>query len=233
MTRRRWKFAALLAAIVALYWLSFPTFTHRYRLTITVETDGQVHSASSVIEVRFHFWPQFVAGLSNGNQYAVEIRGQAVLVDLGARGALVASLGSYTDRSAVNAEWLALRALNPQPVMPESSYVTTRERLRELPGPPARADLTPNNLPQFIWFKDATDQTTAMPVKATEFAAVLGDGARLVSAQLEMTRDAVVINIDRKLPWYNALERSQKTWGITAMSDKFELAYTMFVGGGK
>jgi hypothetical protein len=233
MTRGRWKFAAILAAIVALYWLSFPTFTHRYRLTIAVETDGQVHSASSVIEVRFHFWPQFVAGLSNGNQYALEVRGQAVLVDLGARGALAASLRSYTDRSSVNAEWLGLRALNPQPVMPEGSYVATRERLRELPGSPARADLTPDNMPQFIWFKDVADQTTAKAIKAAEFAAVIGGDARLVSAQLEMTRDAIVINIDRKLPWYDAMERSQKTWGITAMSDKFELAYTMFVGGGK
>ncbi len=233
MTRGRWIAASCVAAIVALYWLSFPTYSHRYRLTIAVETDGQVHSASSVIEVRFHFWPQFVAGLSNGNQYALEVRGQAVLLNLGPRGALAASLRSYTDRSSVNAEWLALRALNPQPVMPEGSYVATRERLRELPGPPARADLTPDNLPQFIWFKDTADPTTATPVKATEFAAVLGDDARLVSAQLEMTRDSIVVDIDKKLPWYDALERTQKARGITAMSDKFELAYIMFVGGGK
>jgi hypothetical protein len=232
MTRGRWIVAACVAALVAWYWLSFPTYAHRYRLTIAVEADGQVHSGSSVIEVRYHFWPQFLAGLAGGGQYAVDVRGQAVLVDLGARGALVASLG-YTDRAAVNAQWLALRALNPQPEMPEGSYVVTRERLRELSGAPARSDLMPDNLPQFIWFKDVADPTTAMPVKPTEFAAVLGGDARLASAQLEMTRDSIVIDIDKKLSWYDALEKSQKTVGIITEPGKFQLAYIMFVGGGK
>jgi hypothetical protein len=170
--------------------------------------------------------------LSNGNQYALEVRGQAVLVDLGALGVLVASLG-YTDRTAVSAQWLALRALNPQPEMPEGSYAVTRESLRGLPEAPARADLMPDNLPQFIWFKDIADPATARPVKPTEFAAVLGGDARPASAQLEMTRDSIVIDIDKKLPWYDALEKSQKTFGIITEPRKFQLAYIMFVGGGR
>jgi hypothetical protein len=233
MTRGRWIAASCAAAIVALYWLSFPTHSHRYRLTIAVEVDGQVHSASSVIEVRFRFGPQFLAGLAAGGQYAVDVRGQAVLVDLGARGALVTSLRSYTDRAAVDAESLALRAFNPLPQMPKGSYVVTKERLRELPRPPARTDLAPDNQPQFIWFRDIADPTTARPVEARDFAAVIGDDARLASDYIEMTRDSLGVDIDKKLPWYDALERSQKRWGITAMSDKFELAYIMFVGGGR
>jgi len=232
MTRTLWIVAVGFAAMVAWYWLSFPTYSHRYRLTIAIEADGQVHSGSSVIEVRFHFWPQFVAALSNGNQYAIDVRGQAVLVELGARGVLVASLSSRLDRTAVSAPWLSLRALNPQSQMPEGGYVVTRERLRELSGAPAHADLTPENLPQFIWFKNIADPTTAMPLKAPDFAAVIGGDARLASAKLETTDDPIVIDINQKLPWYKELENSQKNHMVIYRQDQFQLTYDMIVGDG-
>jgi hypothetical protein len=200
MTRGRWIVVSCVAAIVAWYWLSFPTYSHRYRLTIAVETDGQVHSASSVIEVRFRFWPQFLAGLAAGGQYAVDVRGQAV------------------------------RAFNPLPQMPQGSYVVTKERLRELPRPPACADLTADNLPQFIWFKDVADQRTARPTKATEFSATIAEGTRLVSATIEMTDSPIVIDIDKKLPWYRALKKSQREIG-SPFGGTSPLSYNMFVGG--
>jgi hypothetical protein len=230
MTRTRWIIAACVTGIVAWCWLSFPTYTHRYRLTIAVEVDGQVHSGSSVIEVRYRFWPQFIAGLSGGSQYASNIGGQAVLVELGTRGALVASLLSYTDRAAVNAQYLALRALTPMPRMPEGGYVVTRDRLSDLSKAQGRVDLAPGNLPEFIWFRDITDPSTAKPVKAADFAAVIGAGARLSSAQLELTHDPIVVDIDKELPWYDALEKSQKTHGINTVQGKFQIAYNMFVG---
>ena len=192
----------------------------------------QIINKINSLSCRFHFWPQFVAGLSNGNQYAVDIKGQAVLVDLGTRGALVAALSKQLDRTAVSAQWLSLRALNPQQEMPEGSYVVTRERLRELSGIPARADLTPDNLPQFIWFKDVADPTTARPVKATDFAVVIGGNARLASAQLETTGDPIVIDIMQKLPWYSKLENSQKNRVMIYRQDQFQLIYDMIVGEG-
>jgi len=229
MTRARWIVGACVAALVALYWLNFPTYSHRYRLTISVEADGQVHSGSSVIEIRFRFWPQFVAGLSGGGQYAVDVRGQAVFVDLGAHGALVASLVSYTDQAAVSAQWLALRALNPQPEMSEGSYVVTRERLRELSEAPRRAGLTPDNLPQFVWFKDVVDPATARPVKATDFAAVIGGNASLAIAQVEMTGKPIAVDIDKKLPWYGQLKASAT--GVLNLQGGFALGDRMFIGG--
>ena len=73
------------AAIVVWIWLSFPTTSYRYRLTIVVELDGRVHSGSSVIEVRYRFFPEFFSQLANGNQYERSVAGQAVLVELGER----------------------------------------------------------------------------------------------------------------------------------------------------
>ncbi len=42
---------ALIAAAVIWYKWNFPTTSYRYRLTVAVEVDGQIHSGSSVIEV--------------------------------------------------------------------------------------------------------------------------------------------------------------------------------------
>jgi hypothetical protein len=39
--------------LVILWAWRYPTYTHRYWLTIAIETDGVVHSGSSVIEVRW------------------------------------------------------------------------------------------------------------------------------------------------------------------------------------
>jgi hypothetical protein len=143
---------------------------------------------------------------------------------------LVAALQSFTDRSVVDARWLALRTFNPQPEMPEGSYVATRERLSELPGPPASADLKPDDLLQLVWFTDAADRRTARPIKATEFSTTIGDGARLVSARIEMTDDPIVIDIDKKLPWYRALESSEKEIRPLFEQGTTPLSYRMFVG---
>jgi hypothetical protein len=230
-----WIVAVCVAAAIGVwFWLSFPIYAYRYRLTVAVVVDGKVHSSSSVIEVRYNFWPQFVAGLSNGGQYSVRITGEAVLIDLGTRGALLTSLITLgegePERRAVGAESLALRAFTPLPQMPQGGYVVTRERLSALSAKHGRVDLMPDNLPPFIWFKDVADPATARSVQAPDFAAVLGGDARLVSAQIEMTNDPIVIDIDKKLLWYGALERSQKASGIQSMPGKLLLSYNMFVG---
>src|ERR1700728_2429725 len=84
------------------FWVSFPTVSYRYRLTVAVECDGQVHSGSSVIEVLLRFNPKWLP--PSGGTYNVFVTGQAVLIDLGARGVLVAALGGNPyDLSVVNA----------------------------------------------------------------------------------------------------------------------------------
>lgn len=71
---------ALIAGVVlaALYILgaSNVSYAHRYRLGIAIEIDGQVHSGSSVIEVRW------VGNRSTDmGKFAPVVTGQAVYVD--------------------------------------------------------------------------------------------------------------------------------------------------------
>jgi hypothetical protein len=233
MSRLFWIVACVvgLAGIAALIWRNSPVYAHRYRLTIVVAVDGEIHSGSSVIEIQYREWPQRIRELFlGGRQYTLSVHGQAVLVDLGARGALVAVLRPSADGEARPASRLALEALGPGP----SAGCWMIDQCLESSSLQGRADLDRGNLPQFIWFRDIADPSIAQPVRPADFAKVIGDGARLASAQVEITADPIVIDIDKKLLWYDALQRSQKSfWRPTPASREFQLAYDMLVGGGK
>lgn len=62
----------------------------RYRLTLTAEVDGREVSGSGVVETRWTSQGFFTA--LTGRPWGVSVRGEAVVVDLGTRGALFALL---------------------------------------------------------------------------------------------------------------------------------------------
>jgi putative lipase involved disintegration of autophagic bodies len=45
--------AASVIGATVVWQVAFPTYTHRYRLTVSIEIDGQVHTGSSVIEIAY------------------------------------------------------------------------------------------------------------------------------------------------------------------------------------
>ena len=195
---------------------------YRFRLTISLETDGQLRTGSSVIEVAWMRQPDF----GNGVTYLLSIRGQAVFVDLGNRGAVVASLqpgrgDRDTKTGPWGIEWIAPRAFHMgfTPEIPDLRMEGRRE-------------VTPDNLPRLIWFSDPTNPATAHVVTPAEIATELGPAARLASAEVEITNDPIVIDIDKKLPWYPELESRQKGRAVLGIPGQPKLVYTMFVGAG-
>jgi hypothetical protein len=58
----------LIAISVVWYRISFPVVSYRYRLSVAVEADGQVHTGSSVIEMSTQFWPDLFTQLVGGNR---------------------------------------------------------------------------------------------------------------------------------------------------------------------
>jgi hypothetical protein len=84
---------AVIAVGVILYKTSYPTYAYRYRMTVNVEVDGQMRSGSSVIEVRVS---KQLAFLPTVNELAYAGEGEAVYVDLGVHGSIVALLASGT-----------------------------------------------------------------------------------------------------------------------------------------
>jgi hypothetical protein len=209
LTRFPWKTLAgallVIGWFVAWWQLGFPTASYRYRLTVAVETDGKVHAGSSVIELFFRFNPKWLG--PSGGTYNVWVTGQAALIDLGARGALVAALANYPpDPSVVNASLLPSCAFLPAAWKDPADSLTTAKNQWTISqfrkGP---VDLGPGCMPAFYWFANPADLAGVKEVKPKDFAAVIGDAARLVSARVEITRDPLDIDIDKKLPAYATL----------------------------
>jgi hypothetical protein len=71
------------------YKVAYPTYTYRYRFAIAVEVDGQTKTASSVIEIRVATQPMSVIFSPVSNS----VYGDAVFLDLDAKGNVIALLG--------------------------------------------------------------------------------------------------------------------------------------------
>ena len=187
-------FRSVLAAIAvavplyfvsSLIWLdtSYPEQTYRYRLSITPEIDGQLRTASSVIEVTSTESPWGGGGAT--------LRGQAPYLDLGDRGVLIFSLGNdYDSNNARAALWLGAKAFG------NDSSIRNIYKLRSLTG---RRDLRSDGIPLVIWFPKPSDLTERRVLFPHDFEAAFGSGARIASASVEITRDPVVIDIEEKL----------------------------------
>jgi len=214
--------ACLLGGVV-LFKLVYPTYSYRYRLNIAFEVDGKVHSGSSVIEVTWTGGPEF----GDVGPYHPTVRGQAVFIDLESRGAIVATLingesyGTSSD-GAVNALWLAAKAFGNR---------STNNELPLLPRLRGRRTLTPDNMPRLIWFSDIRDPRTAHKLLVKGIDKTLGPTARLADTSVEITRDPITIDVDKKLPWYEVLKRPLAA-GLIPVEYGFTLSKTMFVGDG-
>jgi hypothetical protein len=220
ISRRPVLVFVLVLVLVAVAWCqtAFPSYSHRYRLTIAIETDGKIHTGSSVIEVTFEGQPRLEG---SGTLYTPHVGGQAVFVDVGRHGTVVAALnpGMIENRS-LSATFLAMQAYG---IDGNEAYRTIRQKT-------GRRDLVPNKMPLLIWFRDATDPATGRVIKAEQVPDLFGPTARLASAYLEITSDRVVIDIDQKLPWLTDLVNRQHQRGVTSRPNEFQIRYTMFVG---
>lgn len=82
-----------------------------------------------------------------------------------------------------------------------------------------RADLTADNMPPFVWLSDPADPNSAQSVKPSDLQSTIGDAARLVYAQVEMTDDPVVLDIGQRLPWYESYRASRVKEGVASPDD--------------
>jgi hypothetical protein len=100
----------LLVAAMGACHLIYPSYTHRYRLTMEVEADGQTRTGSGVVEVTWQRQPKILPQVL---EWTESVRGQAVPVDLGRHGLLLAMLAGSGPRESWGtgaAPYLAIRA---------------------------------------------------------------------------------------------------------------------------
>jgi hypothetical protein len=211
---KQFKWLAIVAAVavtVAVFAALFPSATVRYRLTLEAEVEGKPTNGSSVVEVAYRANPRILGASA---QFVTEVRGEAVVLDLGQRGTLFALLKEGED-SRSNPDNIVLRAFNfpggalPRPVEKGIGDV------RKLSG---KVQLPLKSLPLLVRFRDINDPMTIEKVDPLDLEKSFGPEAKLTRATLEIvpagipplswigiTGEPLTDSLEKKLAWLNAL----------------------------
>ena len=92
------------------------------------------------------------------------------------------------------------------PLTPHGRGAALPENLRRYQTQTLRAELSAEQLPLLVRFRDINDPMTVERVDPGNLAASFGGGVSLTRASLETTRDPVTTGIDRRLPWLKPLK---------------------------
>lgn len=123
--------------------------TFRYRLTVEVEQDGRLHTASSIVEARY------ILGNRDGNglRWHSTIKGTAPILDLGADGTLIAAMDVDAEdlktRQTYSMKWPPYRMPFDFAGIPLGAYhLETPNTVETMSGV---AVLDPKYYPIFVW----------------------------------------------------------------------------------
>jgi hypothetical protein len=209
-----WVFLFLIAVILVLGWFVFDGSTTRprvvrSRLTIVVETPEGERTGSSVTQQTI----SFPGGLTRAQGWGIWVQfvGEAVVVDLGERGLLFATL--------VKREWLDSLGWGGSGGYNASLTEFPRERFRgkvasnasssaeyaayldEVNRVKPTAELPPKELPVLARFGDPNVPSSAALVDPRDLAASFGPSVTLKKVTVEITDDPITTGIEAKLPW--------------------------------
>lgn len=179
---------------------------YRYRLTVEVETPEGLKTGSSVIEIS-----TAVAGrnsIPTPGAVSHRTRGEAVTVDLGARGVLFALL-----RSDDNSDWASNLMFRLAPDVPrtldgdrfEAKFAAMLRQRAPIELPHTFPDVghlkDQPARPMVVRFRDITDPQTVEKVDPDDLAAAFGQGVTLKRITVQLTEDPVTTGIGKRLGW--------------------------------
>jgi hypothetical protein len=220
----RMKWLAIVGAIIAvavvILKLNFRTYIYRYRLQLSLAVDEKVHTGSSVIEVVWNCGPK-IAGLG---RCAPSLGGQAAVIDLGSRGVVVAALRNGEvpqSDGAIDAVWFCAEAFGNK---------SSNDELPALPRLSGRRDLSPDNFPRLIWFSNPADPKSAKKIMVGDVPYSMDPTAHFTEAFVEITREPIVVDVRRVLPWLGPLESKPPGSNIIYLPNKLGLNRYLFIG---
>ncbi len=181
--------------------------TYRYKLTLSVETDAGVKTASTIVEVR-HAGVSFPA-----SGVVASVRGEALYLDLGpGHRPLIALLTrEFRPRQTESgSRWeenrptvlLARLYEGPRRI---HDLLDTVSRFSRHRGP---RPITTADLPDLVSFEDAQNPKSVIEVDPDNLSAALDQTVRWVAMTLEVTTEPLTTGIEKRLPWLSGFEGS-------------------------
>lgn len=190
--------AALLAvAIGIVWWQFFPRYTYHQKITLTVEAGGRDYSASSVTAVTWQYGPALLAEMKRA---VSTVNGEAVHLELpGGRHLFALLKSARTDVAKWNGWPFDVDGLATY-VFPEAytqlHWPAEMKKLSETREFPAEVR------PMLVTFGDPAKPETVRKVSPGNLAAVFGEGVKLKSLTLAITKEPVGPGMIRTvLPW--------------------------------
>lgn len=172
---------------------------HSFRLTLEVESDGQINTASSVYRVTAF---EFIS--PSGWQLQLDTEGDAIFMDLGEGRNLLAIIG-------VGDGWEGNFANLSHDVFVRKPRGKNLAPYRQLASMTGRAELPRRLLPHLATLPDINDPKSLRFVSETNFEAVFGDRVKFRRVTIELTRDRVTRGITKILTWLPAMQEAEKT----------------------
>jgi hypothetical protein len=189
------RMIAFASATLILAGCNSPDRVVRYRFTVEVEDNGALRTGEAVQEKGCAFNDGIFKGL--GNALNCSVKGEAVVIDLGDKGALFVLLTrDNTNRESIE-PFLAL-------VKARSDLVDrdlTSESMGRLTKARGASEFPLDCLPLLARFRNPSDPKTVERVDPGNLAASFGDGVSLKRATIEVTRDPLTTGIEKRLPW--------------------------------
>lgn len=216
------KILPTILIIIAMYVGYEAYFNHgswNYKLTLVVETpEGQV-VGSAVRKISAYREPIILQFLPSASYAHVDVKGEAVVVDLGQRGVLFALLKANNEGNG-DAEHMVFNEF-PFHWKDDSGQnhigggELTSEGIRYYRSLQAKKEIDLEKLPMLVRFRDINDPKTIELVDPNNLEKSFGRGVKLVSATLEMTDDSVTEGVQKYMPpfdeqtsyleWFRAL----------------------------
>lgn len=170
--------------------------TVRYRLTLEVETPEGVRSGASAMETVGQFNDGPLEGLGNAASFGT--RGEAAVVDLGARGILFVLLTGDPARPRSGRPFGVFSELHRDLWSTNGIDAGAMDRMAKAQGP----TIVPfSMLPMLVRFRDIADPKTVERVDPDDLAKSFGPGVRLKRATVEIADEAVTTAIEKWLRW--------------------------------
>ena len=173
----------ILSAVTAILFLAWrfidPIVVVRYRLTLYVEAGNRVIEGASVQEETGHSnWIWQIAGPWTGS-----FKGEAVAVDLGARGVLVATLTPDASRLSSTANGGLVGGALAEWPSPDGGLIANWNWERNIRSDVVEIPL--ERLPMLVCFHDRADRRSLERVFPDDLAKALGPDVRLIRATIQ------------------------------------------------
>lgn len=194
------------------------SFDVRFRWTVSVLVDGELKTASSVIQL--YYWGFSEKGSAiDGHMFRVTMRGVAPVIDLGQRGTIVAALNFDASEIDGNEQKFGtkctVRGNHPadyaRPVSAGALVTAVFDLpVEKLPQAQGERIVPEKYYPVFIWFPAGQPYRSAEQLCAVEFSRVFGSAVKVESMKIEIAPNAPFTErLAISAPWLDEIRAEQ------------------------